>query len=164
MFQSLMKLIGSVMRPITTERSPHQLALAVALGVAIGLVPKLNLIALMWLLLLFVCRVNLLVGLLTACLVSLVGVLLDPYMHRLGDWLLGTEMLHPLFLNIYRLPLGPWTSINNTVVVGATVLGLLQFIPMYRYARSFFTHRSAQLSEHWLVKAFRTEASTGWRI
>lgn len=164
MFQTLWKLIGSLVRPITTERTPHQLALALALGVAIGLVPKLNLIAVGWLLLLFICRVNLLVGLGAAGMASLLGILLDPYLHQVGDWLLTSETLHPLFVTIYKLPLGPWTSINNTVVVGATVLGLLQFIPTYRYARSFFARRSEQLSGNWLIKAVRAEASTGWRI
>ena len=72
--------------------------------------------------------------------------------------------MRPLFRMIYEMPLGPWTCINNTVVVAATVIGLLQFVPMFIVSRAYFANRIDHLQDHWLVKATRTEATTGWRI
>ncbi len=158
------RIVDSLFRALVAERNPRQLALAVALGFGIGLVPKLNLIAVGWLVLLFICRANLLAGLCAAAFASLIGLAFDPYLHRFGDLLLHSEWLRPWFAAIYKLPLGPWTSINNTVVAAATTIGLLQLIPTYSIARSFFTRRFDQLNNHWIVKASRTEASTGWRI
>ena len=164
MFRAAANLFRSFVQPMTREVTPHQLALAVAIGVSIGLVPKFNLIALAWLTLLFTLRVNLLLGLMTACLAALTCPLVDPYLHILGDWLLRQESLQSLFTGIYRLPLGPWTSINNTVVVGASVIGLIQFFPTYRLSKTLFAKHASQLKDHWLAKACRTEAATGWRI
>ncbi len=160
----MLQTLSSFFRPVFAERNPHQLALAIALGAALGLVPKLNLIAVVWLLLLFMLRVNLLVGLISAGAASMASVALDPYLHRLGDFLLSSELLSPLFVSVYRLPLGAWTSINNTVVVGATVIGLLQIIPTYRASQLFFRNRFEQPDKPWLLKKTRAEASTGWRI
>ena len=157
-------MLRSLVRPLLAERSTSQLALAIALGISIGIIPKLNLIAVAWLMTLFLSRANLLVGLIVATCSTFAGLVVDPYLHQFGELLLASDVLRPLFKTIYQLPLGPWTCINNTVVVAAFIVGLLQFIPTYVISRAFFANRIHHLQDHWLVKATRTEASTGWRI
>ena len=63
-----------------------------------------------------------------------VGVLLDPLSHRIGLGLLHLTWLRPVWTWLYNLPLAPWTSFNNTVVLGSLVLGLALLYPLYRVA------------------------------
>ena len=140
------------------------MALAISLGIAAGLMPKTNLIALVLLLLLFLLRLNLTVGLLTVGVATLVSFTLDPYLHSLGNGLLATEALQPGFLAVLRLPFGPWTAINNTVVAGSLVVGAVQALPTYWLARTLFARQAARFQDHWLLRSLGVGPRSGWRI
>jgi uncharacterized protein (TIGR03546 family) len=117
---------------LAAEAAPRQLALAIALGTVLGLVPKGNLTAAALVLLLFVTRVNLGAGLITALIVSGPAFLLDPLSHAVGARILTVPWLQPVFAFLYNLPLMPWTALNNTVVFGSLILGAGLFYPVYR--------------------------------
>ena len=71
-------------KAIVAERSPQQIAWGIALGVLVGIVPKGNLTAWLFGLLLLATRVNLGVGMLTAFLVTGLSSLTDPLTHGIG--------------------------------------------------------------------------------
>ena len=156
-------------RAFTDADSPRQLALGVALGLMVGLVPKGNLIAVVLTLVLLGTRVNLFTGLATALLFSWVGILVDPISHRLGWMLLTAEGLRPMWTFLYGLPLMPWTGFNNTVVLGAFVLGACAFYPVYRLSVPLFARYQPSLVERLrklkLARILRgTDLAAGWRI
>lgn len=123
---------------LTAEQSPRQFALGFALGLMVGLIPKGNLTALVLMTLLGAARVNLGAGLVSAFAFSWLAVFLDPVAHRIGLWLLTQEALQPMYETVAGWPLMPWTSFNNTVVLGNLVLGMLLFYPAYRGSEPFF--------------------------
>jgi uncharacterized protein (TIGR03546 family) len=129
---------------LTAERSSRQIALGIALGVVIGLLPKGNLVALSFVFLLFALRTNLAAGFLAAGSCSWIGVGLDPISHRLGEVVLTFAPLQGWFASIYKLPLVPWTSLNNTVVMGSLIIGLVQFGPTYFWCRRLLGDRSTR--------------------
>jgi len=133
-----LKPIQWIARTLTADSAPHQLALAFALGAWIGLVPKGNLTAGALMILLFALRMNLGVGMLTAFVFSWVGMLLDPISHELGHWLLTCQALQPLWTDLYNLPIVPWTSFNNTVVLGSFAIGLMLLGPFYFGSKPVF--------------------------
>lgn len=137
----LKRTFQSIYEALVAERSCRQIALGIALGVMIGILPKANLIAVLFIVLLFAVRANLAAGLLTAGLCSWIGFGLDPISHRIGETMLTYGPLQNLFGKMYQLPYAPWTSFNNTVVMGSLILGLLQFIPTYFWCRRFFGDR-----------------------
>ena len=150
------------------ERSPRQLALGIALGVVIGLVPKANLVAVALVLMLFALRINLLAGLTTAIGFSWLSLLIDPVLDHLGRALLTLVPLQPLFAGIYELPYVPWTAFNNTVVMGALFVGLLQFYPTYRFAKRYFDRRLGTYQD-WRVRPTASTStpeyhSSAWRL
>ena len=108
-----------------------------ALGVAIGLMPKGNLIAMGFIFLLFALRVNLATGITTAIVFSWVGIFANPLVHRLGEVILTAQPLEPVFAWFFELPWAAWTSLNNTVVAGSFCLGLIQLYPTYRWTRTW---------------------------
>jgi uncharacterized protein (TIGR03546 family) len=128
---------------LLAERSPEQIAGGVALGVAVGLIPKANLICLLFVLLIFVRRTNLAAGLVSAMLCSWISPVLDPITGVLGRLVLEFGPAQALWAILYRLPIVPWTSFNNTVVMGNLVLAMLVMPPIYFVVRKRLTAESS---------------------
>jgi uncharacterized protein (TIGR03546 family) len=116
----------------TKERSPRQLALGIALGMVIGLVPKGNLTATVLAMVLALLKLNLGAALLSALVFSYLSPLGDPLFHAVGWRLLSAPALRGTWENLHRQPFVPWLSINNTVVMGTLVVGWALFYPCYR--------------------------------
>ena len=131
MLEIIWAVIGGVSGLFLKETKPHHIAFGVALGVMIGLIPKANLIALMLILALFLFRCNLGFGILSAALVSLAMPGLDVATHQLGDRLLANESLVGFIGTLFQYPFFAWSAVNNTVVLGSFVMGLIVFVPVY---------------------------------
>jgi len=131
----LLRPLRLMAQSLTEESSPRQLALGCALGMMIGLVPKGNLTAVILMTLLCAMRVNLAAGMAAAFFCSWFGLLLDPLAHLLGHWVLTTGLFVPIWTLLYDLPVIPWTSFNNTIVMGNLLLALLLFYPVYRFGK-----------------------------
>ena len=131
MLEIIWAVIGGVSGLFLKETKPHHIALGVALGVMIGLIPKANLIALMLILALFFFRCNLGFGILVAALVSLAMPRIDVAAHQLGDRLLANESLVGFIGTLFQYPFFAWSAVNNTVVLGSFVLGIIAFVPVY---------------------------------
>lgn len=160
-----LRLLAGVLK---ANANSKQIALGVALGMLLGLIPKGNLIAIAFTTLLFASRVHLGAAVLSSIGFSWVGLLLDPLADRLGGALLTWGPLQPLLAGLYELPLAPWTHFNNTVVFGSLILGLLAFYPVYRGSRWGFVRYSPVAAER--MKRYRlyhvlfgTELLTSWR-
>ncbi|KAA5545273.1 TIGR03546 family protein [Roseiconus nitratireducens] len=133
-----LKLLNNVRKAIAGRRFPHQLAGGVALGVLLGIIPHGNLLAVLVLLTVLSFRVNHAMLGVVAIVVSFGAAFLDPYSHRVGDYLLS----HPTGLSIaqqaWALPLVPWTDLNNTVVLGSFTIGLFSTGPIFLLALPLF--------------------------
>lgn len=140
MLEIIWAVIGAVVGLFLKETKPQQIALAIALGVMLGLIPKANLIAFALVMALFLLRCNLGFGILTAALVSLAMPKLDIAAHQLGLKLLSHESLVNSMGTLFQYPLFAWTSLNNTVVLGGFVMGAVAFFPVY--AIVFFVCRT----------------------
>ena len=129
---SLLGPLRYVVRTLTEETSPRQMSLGIALGMIVGLVPKDNLTAILCLFILCASRVNLGLGFLSAFIFSWIGYLLDPVSHFVGFKILTATSLNEWFTWFFDHPVVPWTNLNNTVVLGSLVVGILLFLPVYR--------------------------------
>jgi uncharacterized protein (TIGR03546 family) len=122
---------GGLAGVFVKEKKPHHIALAAAIGVLLGFVPKENLLALLLVLALFLLRCNFGVGILTAALVSLITLRLDVFTEQIGAKLLDNTSLLRLEADLFQYPFFAWTSLNNTVVLGSFLIGLAAFFPVY---------------------------------
>lgn len=123
---------------ISSINSPHELALGVAFGVVIGLVPKDS--AFPWLIGLFLLlsRGNLLCGIFAAVAASAISPAIDGISDRMGMSLLSIEFMQEHFASWMQMPWVPWTRFNNTVVAGSLALGLIACLPVYLLSQVFF--------------------------
>ena len=123
-----LKFLAGTMRDLS---SPRRIAVAVALGMLVGLVPKDNLTAVLLGMLLLTLRVNLAAGSLSALFFTWIGKLSEPILDRAGYALLVSPSLEPIWSRLYQLPLVPWTGLNNTILLGSLVFGLALVYPAY---------------------------------
>jgi len=123
--------IGGITGLFLKETKPHQIALAVALGVMLGLVPKANLLALVLVMALFLLRCNLGFGILAAALVSLATIRLDAKIDLFGTKLLSNTSVIDLEATLLQYPLFAWTALNNTLVLGSFIAGVIAFLPVF---------------------------------
>lgn len=127
----LIKRLFNLKQAIFGRNQPGQLAWGFALGVLLGLIPSSSLIAALILTLVCCLKVNHGMAGVTALVTTLVAAKLDPYSHAVGMKLLEHPRLIEAWAFIWQLPGVPWTSINNTVVLGSLVLGLVSVGPSY---------------------------------
>jgi uncharacterized protein (TIGR03546 family) len=144
---ALLKLLQSLIRTLHSDGTPWQIALGVALGACLGLTPLLNVHNLIILTLLCVLNVSFGAGMLGWALFTPVGFLLDPLFDSLGRQLLAdTASLRPLWTEWDNTALVPYTSFNNTVVLGSIVGWLVLFLPIALVARAGVIHYRATLA------------------
>ena len=110
---------------------PRHLAAGFALGAALGLVPKGNLIAASFFFLFFFLRVDKGMAFLMAAVFTPLAWAIDPLAHELGAALLTAPALRGLWTALYDMPIVPLTRFNNTVVMGNLALSALLFPPLF---------------------------------
>ncbi len=131
MFSAVVRPVRNLVEALTDDDAPQRLALGVALGMLVGLVPKGNLTAAVLAVLALSVRANLAAVIGSAGVFTLLGAWTDPLAHDLGLRVLTRPGVQPLGAWLYDLPLVPWTGLNNTVVFGSLLLGLVLFWPVY---------------------------------
>lgn len=127
---------------LRTHDSPRQLALGLAFGIVLGLIPKGNLLAILMGMLFLSLRVNLQMGMLTGLVVSFFAAFLDPVTDRVGQSLLTAPPLQSLWTWFYNQPILPWTGFNHSIVLGSFVVGWALFYPAYQLALPVFLWRA----------------------
>jgi len=125
------KMLKSLVVALQGGDEPRHLAAGFALGATLGLVPKGNLLSVLFLVLFFFLRVDKGLAFLSAVLFIPLGYVWDGLAHRIGYALLLAEPLKPLWTWLYNAPVLPWTKFNNSVVLGNLVMGLALYPPLY---------------------------------
>ncbi|MBL4884841.1 MAG: TIGR03546 family protein [Planctomycetaceae bacterium] len=123
-----------MIRALTAESSHKQIAVGIALGMIVGLVPKGNLLAFVLLMSFSSLRISLPAVFFSAFAFSWVAMLIDPVTHWVGEAVLTQSSLVPFWTWLYDHPLVPWTQFNNTIVMGSLLIGIGACYPLYRVA------------------------------
>jgi uncharacterized protein (TIGR03546 family) len=134
MLNLLLRPLRILAQALIGNDTPRQTAWGFALGMVVGLLPKGNLLAMLFATLLFGTRTNRAAGLLGIGLFSYAGWALDGFAHRLGSLVITSQAVGPAIAVVYEQPLGPFWGIHNTVVVGQLLVGFYLFYPTYRSA------------------------------
>ena len=128
--------------------SPHRLALGIAFGLMIGLIPKDSLLPYAFVVLFLLTAANLLCGIVAGVAISFAETYLDPLTHAIGMWALNLEPLQSTWQWLYTLPVVGWTRFENSVVMGSLLVGLMLFLPVYWLSLKFFKSHHETLQRH----------------
>ncbi len=141
-----LRLVKDVLVALHGGSDARHLAAGFALGAAMGLTPKGNLFAALFILVFILLRVNKGMALLTATAFTPVGYAIDGLAHKVGLALLKSGALAGLWTALYDLPIIPLTRFNNTVVLGNLVIGLALYWPLYKLALVLVAWYSANVA------------------
>lgn len=128
---AILKLLQSIFSTLHSDGTPRQVAAGMALGAALGLTPLMNAHNLVVLFLLCILNVSFAGGMLGWAFMIPVGFALDPVFDKIGNALLMSPGLRPLWTSLYNTPAMPYTNFNNTVVLGSLVSWLVLVVPLY---------------------------------
>lgn len=156
----IVRPIRLALKALIAESTPRQLALGFAFGVLIGLVPKGNLLALVLGVVLAASRANLGVAAGTILAFSFLSPYFDGVSDAVGGWLLSRPALQHMWTELYNMPLMPWTSFYNSIVLGSFVIGLVLLYPAYRLSIPMFEKYSERLTV-WAKKFWLTRVLLG---
>lgn len=126
----LLQQLFNFFKLLNSETGHNQIAAGIALGFVLGLSPTLSLQSALVFLILFVFRIQIGAALIAAFFFKFIGHAIDPLADPLGRMILENPDLRPLFVELYNLPLIPFTQFNNSIVMGSGVLafGLSPFL------------------------------------
>jgi len=153
-------------RGLTKDNEPKQIALAISFGIFIGIIPKNNLLVHI-LFILFLCfKINIPFFIISITFFSLISPLTDPLTDKIGYFILTLDSLKGFFTELYNMPIVPWTSFNNTVVMGGTILSIILFLPLYFFSLKVVSYYNIKLKDKILnskiVKALKMSFLFEW--
>lgn len=157
------------LKALNDNTSPNQLAAGVALGAVIGLLPQANLLAAGLWMLAVLFNIHLGLAMLSAMAFGLLGALTDPFVERVGFYLLtGIPALKPLWTTLYNTPVIPFTAFNHTLVMGNFAAGILLVVPLFVGFRMFVVAYRQRLRDRILkwkvVQAIKATKAADWII
>jgi uncharacterized protein (TIGR03546 family) len=159
----LLKQIFAFFKLLNSDTGTNQIASGLALGILLGFSPILSLQTLLAFLLLFLFRIQIGAAFVSAFFFKFVAFTIDPVSDQLGQWILESESLRPLFVSMYNAPLLPLTRFNNTIVMGSGFIGFLLFIPsFFIFKKLVIKYRETVVDRLKETKIWRAFAATGF--
>lgn len=127
----ILKYVAKLLKALSSEASPNQLAGGFILGMIIGLTPVLSVHNLLILVFIIILKVNIGMAILAFLIFSGIAYLADPLFHSFGIWILENDGLQDTWTSMYNNELWAITKFYNTVVIGSFISALVLCIPMF---------------------------------
>ncbi len=157
----LLKQLFAFFKLLNSDTGTNQLAFGLAFGVILGFAPILSLQALLVLIICFFFRVQLGAAFLSAFFFKFVAYAFDPISNILGQSVLESESLRPLFISLYNTPLIPLTRFNNSIVMGSAVISAVLVVPLYfAFKKAVLKYRETVVARYKQTKVWKMWAST----
>ena len=155
----MLSFIAKIFIALNSNSRPSELASGIAFGFWLALIPGGNLLWTALFILAFLLKHNLAALLLSMGLFRLVTPLSDALLDRLGALVLENPGLQVFFTELYNTPLVPYSSFNNTVVMGGFLSGLILWIPVYflflQFVKAYRKTIAPRLAESKFIKSLK---------
>ncbi len=162
----LLKQIFGFLKLLNSETGTNQLAAGLSLGMTLGFSPVISLQALLIFVLCFLFRVQLGAAFLSAFFFKFIAYLFDPLTDKIGRLVLESASLRGFFVDLYNMPLIPLTRFNNSIVMGAGIVGFALAVPLFFLFRFLITeyrfHIVSKVKGTKLWKIFQTTFFFKW--
>lgn len=155
----ILRYIAKLLKAISSEAAPGQLAAGLILGMIIGLTPIGSFHNLIILVLIIILKVNIGMAILGFLVFSGFAYLADPVFHSFGTWLLENESLKAFWTALYN---NEWIAISrfyNTVVIGSLLMAVMLSLPVYPLTvyliKKYREHILARINKWKVVKLLK---------
>jgi len=122
---------GLLRRAFQPLNSPSNIALAIMMGIVVGVIPKFSLLPWVIGVIAMLLPLNLVAFIVTVAVFSFAGPLLDPWFHQIGYTVLTDPMLQEFWESMAQSETFVWLQLNNTVVTGSVFTWLVVLLPGY---------------------------------
>jgi len=116
-------------KALNSEASPWQLALGIAFGLIVGLTPLMSLHNIVFVLLVFMLRINLSAFFLSTGFFTGVAYLLDGVSVAVGEAILTHPGLQSFWTALYQSEFWQLAHFNHTLTMGSLLISLVLFAP-----------------------------------
>jgi len=131
------KYLFKLLKAISSEAEPWQLASGFVLGMIMGLTPLVSLHNLLLLAAILLLKVNIGMAILALSVFSGVAYLADPVFDAIGYQLLTADGFKAMWTWLYNQPVMALSNFYNTVVIGSFLSALVLAIPAYPAIKKF---------------------------
>jgi len=131
----MLSIFAKLLKLLNSDQNPNQLSLAVCFGLAIGLMPSFTLFLPLLLVAVCIIKANLSLLFLIWGLFEAVAYIADPALHYIGYSLLTNESLQLTWTSLAQSSAWKLTAFNNSLVMGAVVVILVLWLPVYVLSR-----------------------------
>ncbi|RUO80756.1 DUF2062 domain-containing protein [Idiomarina tyrosinivorans] len=162
----MLTLIAKLLRALNSETSPWALAMAVVLGMIMGLTPLWRVHNVIILLAALLFRINLTAFLLSFAVFSGLAYLFDPLFHDVGLAVLEAPSWQGIYQAIYQTAIGRLTQFYHTITMGSVICSLL-FAPILAVVTYFIVVNYRRRIQAWFNKlrvVRAIQASRIWQI
>ena len=121
----MLTLLAKLLKALNSETSPWALAMAMVLGMFLGLTPLWRVHNLIILLAALIFRVNLTLFLLSFAIFSGIAYLLDPMFHEFGLAILQAQSWQGIYEAMYATAVGRVSQFYHTLTMGSFVFSLI---------------------------------------
>ena len=143
----IVKYLFKLLKAISSEAKPWQLAAGFVLGMVMGLTPLISLHNLFILAAILLLKVNIGMALLALSVCSGLAYLLDPFFDTVGYQVLTAGSLQSFWVMLYNQPVVALTNFYNTIVMGSLVLSVVLSLPVYVGVQQFVLYYRENIHE-----------------
>jgi uncharacterized protein (TIGR03546 family) len=152
--------IAKLLAALNSESSPRQLAIAIALGMVVGLTPTLSIHNAVILLLVFVLRINISAFFLFSVVFGGLGLLTAAPFAAIGESMLNDPGLAELWTGMYQITLFKLAHLHHTLTLGSLVASMVLLLPMYFISQwlivNYRVHFQAFINKFKVVQALKS--------
>ena len=151
--------LAKIFVALNSNGRPGELASGLAFGFWLALIPGGNLLWAALFIAAFFLKHNTGAFLISLALFRFGTPLVDPLLDWLGGLVLEFKALEPLFTWLFNLPLVPYTSFNNSLVMGGFLSGLLLWVPLFflfrQLVKIYRSRLAPRIAESRLVRGLK---------
>ena len=127
----MFKILANLFKALNSNSKPEEIMLGAVMGMFCGLVMLTPFNFIFFTLLMFLLNANSGIYAMYALLFKLIALFIDPVGDTVGYFVLTQDFLNPLFTQMARLPIIPFTGFNNTVIMGNFIIGIVLVLPVW---------------------------------
>lgn len=157
----LLKQIFAFLKLLNSDTGTNSLAVGLTLGLFLGFAPFLSIQTFLIIAIVFFFRIQIGAAFVSAFFFKFIAWMIDTPADFLGQAILESASLRPLFTEMYNVPLLPMTRFNNSIIMGSFAISLILSIPgFFIFRKLIATYRAQVVARFKSTKFWKAFAAT----
>ncbi|BCE02292.1 TIGR03546 family protein [Marinicellulosiphila megalodicopiae] len=164
----MLKMIASLLKSISNDSNPYQLAFAVSFAMVFSFLPFFTFLSIIVLFCLLSFRINLAMFLLGCAFFKTLAFSIDPLLIKVGESVLMQASLTGMFDSAFNSDFLRLFHFNHTLVMGAMVVSFVCFVPVLFISKilivRYRVHLLTRINKLHIVQLLKASNKLNWLI